>query len=68
MKERLLLDRVALNAADVAPRHAQCSALVEPHLAHTEPAGRDGSRDRTRNSAPTTVGQLVQLPLAGSRR
>src|SRR5690349_12272099 len=38
MKERFLFDRVALNAADVTPRHAQTSALVEPNFADTQRA------------------------------
>ena len=38
VEERLLLDRIALHAADVAPRHAQRSALVEAHLADADRA------------------------------
>ena len=34
VKERLLLDRIALNPADVAPRHMEPPASVEPYLAH----------------------------------
>jgi hypothetical protein len=35
MEERLLLDRIALHAADVSERHAQPTAIVESHFAHT---------------------------------
>src|SRR3954466_9861381 len=41
MEERLLFHRVALDAGDVSPRHAQPAAVVEAHLAHAEGAGRD---------------------------
>ena len=41
VEERLLLDRIALHAADVAPRHAQRAAVVEPHLAHAHRAVGD---------------------------
>ena len=34
VEERLLLDRVALHAGDVAERHAQLAAFVEAHLAN----------------------------------
>ena len=34
VEERLLLDRIALHAADVAPRHVEMSAAVVAHLAH----------------------------------
>src|SRR6266542_6447478 len=36
VEERLLLDRIALDAADVSPRNAQVSAAIEPHLAHAD--------------------------------
>src|SRR5688572_12897638 len=34
VKERLLLDRIALYATDVTPRHEEAAAAVESHLAH----------------------------------
>jgi hypothetical protein len=41
VKEWLLLDWIALHAADVPPRHVQGSTFVEPNLAHTDRAIRD---------------------------
>ena len=41
VEERLLLDRVALHAADVAPRHVKSSAAIEPHLADAHGAVGD---------------------------
>ena len=38
MKEGLLLDRIALHAADVAPRHVQRAAVVEAHVADAQRA------------------------------
>jgi hypothetical protein len=38
VEERLLLDGIALHAADVAPRHHEPAALVEAHLAHAHRA------------------------------
>src|SRR5207253_1258962 len=40
VEEGLLLDRVALHAADVAPRHLQASAFVESNLADADRALR----------------------------
>src|SRR6185503_9344906 len=40
VKERLLLDRIALHAADVAPGHQRAAGLVEAHLAHADGAFR----------------------------
>jgi hypothetical protein len=34
MEERLLFDRIALHARDVAKRNAQLAVLVEPHPAN----------------------------------
>src|SRR2546428_4405357 len=36
VKERLLLDRIALHAADVAPRHHEASVVVESHFADAD--------------------------------
>ncbi len=41
VKERLLLDRIALHATDVAPGHHEASAPVEAHFAHTGRAVRN---------------------------
>ena len=38
VEERLLLDRIALHAADVAPRHVQPPAAIEADLAHAHRA------------------------------
>ena len=51
MEERLLLDRIALHAADVAERDAQLAALVEAHPANAvAPGGRSGSGARRRRN------------------
>src|SRR3970282_959830 len=41
MEEGLLLDRVALQGADIAPRHAQGAAIVEAHLANAAASRSD---------------------------
>ena len=41
MEERLLLDRIALNASDVAKWDAQLAALVEAHAANAVSPGGD---------------------------
>jgi hypothetical protein len=41
MEERLLLDRIALNASDVAERNAQLAFLIEAHTANAMPPGGD---------------------------
>jgi len=43
VEERFLLDRIALDAADVAPRHLQGSAFVESNFADACTAGWDGA-------------------------
>jgi hypothetical protein len=43
MEEWLLLDRVALDAADIPPWHVQLPALIEPHLADPDRPVRDGA-------------------------
>ena len=42
VEERLLLDGIALHAADVAPWHAERAATVEADLAHAHRAVGDG--------------------------
>ena len=41
VEERLLLDRIALHAADVAPRHVELAVAIEAHLADAERAVGD---------------------------
>ena len=41
MEERLLLDRIALHAGDVAERDAQLAVLVEAHAANAVAPGAD---------------------------
>ena len=43
VEERLLLDRIALDAADVAARDVEHAAAIEPHLADAGRAVRDGT-------------------------
>ena len=65
VKERLLLDRIALHAADVAPRHAQPAALVEAHLADADRALRQRAAVAARVAAQPAVRQrVVELALA----
>ena len=60
VEERLLLDRIALHAADVAPRHAQPAALVEAHLA-------DADRALGQRTA-VAAGVAAQAAVAAARR
>ena len=65
VEERLLLDRIALHAADVAPRHPQPPALVEAHLADADGAVGQGTAMAARVTAQAAVGQpVVQRALA----
>src|SRR6266498_3273487 len=65
MKERLLLDRIALDAADITPRHLEPSTLVEAHLAHADRAVGQGAAMPARVAAQPAVGKrLVQLTVA----
>ena len=69
VEERLLLDRIALHAADVAPRHAQPSALVEANLADADRAFGQRAAVPARVAAQPAVGQhVVELALAGLAR
>jgi hypothetical protein len=43
VKKGLLLDRIALNTADVTPGHVQGATPVETYFAHTRLAFRDGT-------------------------
>ena len=52
VEERLFLDRIALDSADVTPRHHQPAALVEAHLADADARLREAdSSGRMRSSA-----------------
>src|SRR5205085_1856931 len=69
VKERLFLDRIALDAADIAPRHAQTAAVVEANFA--DPDGALGQRTLMPAgvAAQTSVRQdVVQLAVAGFPR
>src|SRR3954464_14081919 len=41
VEEGLLLDRIALDATHVAPRHAQVAAAIDPHFADADGAVRN---------------------------
>jgi hypothetical protein len=43
MKERLFLNRIALHAADVAPRHEEAAASVEANFANAHRPVGDGT-------------------------
>ena len=57
VEERLLLDRIALHAADVAPRHAAAGRRVEAHLADADRAVGQRTAVAARVAAQTAVGQ-----------
>ena len=62
VEERLLLDRIALHAADVAIRHVQHAAAIEAHLADAGGAVGNGTRVAARMTAqPAAVDRLDQL-------
>jgi hypothetical protein len=65
VEERLLLDRIALHAADVAPRHAQASILVEADFTDADRAFRQRTLMAARVTAQAAVRQdVVELPVA----
>jgi hypothetical protein len=43
VEERFLLNRIALDATDIAPRYAQVTVAIEPYLAHADRAVGDGT-------------------------
>ena len=62
MEERLLLDRIALHAADVAVRHLQYAATIEADLADAGGAVRNGTRVTARMAAqPAAIDRLDEL-------
>ena len=65
VKEWLLLDRITLNAAHIAPGNEQTSAFVEPHLADANRALRQRTAVAARVAAQPAVRQpLVQFAFA----
>ena len=58
VEERLLLDRIALDAADVAPRHLQGSTFVESNFADAGRALRYRALMATRVAAQTVPCEL----------
>jgi len=62
VKEGLLLDRIALDAADITPGHQESSAAIEPHLADADCALGQGTAVAAGVAAKSTVGQtFVQI-------
>ena len=65
VKEGLLLDRIALHAADITPWHEKPTALVEPDLADANRAVGQGTAVAAGIAAKSTVGEtFVQLAFA----
>ena len=65
VKEGLLLDRIALHAADITPWHEKATALVEPDLANANRAVGQRTAVAAGVAAKSTVGQtLVQRAFA----
>src|SRR5262245_54870375 len=61
VEERLLLDRVALHAGDVAERHLELPAFVEPHLADAAQAVTDEAAVAARQAADAVALRTAQL-------
>src|SRR6185369_3213220 len=59
VEERLLLDRVALNTADITPRDAQVPAAVEAHLAHADGAVGNRALVSARVTADAILGDVL---------
>ncbi len=57
VEERFLLDRVALHAADVAPRRVEIAAAVEAYLADADRAVGDRTAVAAREAADAAVAQ-----------
>ena len=69
VKERLLLDGIALDAADVAPGHEQAATAVEPDLAYPERSIRDRTAvPAGKATHPPLIETLVELAFAGVLR
>ena len=59
MEERLLLDRIALDAANVAPRHVQPPVSIETDLAHANSAIGNRTLVTARVAAQTLAPELI---------
>jgi uncharacterized protein len=67
VEERLLLDRIALHAADVPVRHVQDAAAVEAHLADADGALGDGAGVAAGIAAePAALNRLHELRRRGN--
>jgi hypothetical protein len=65
MEKRLLLDRIALHAADISPRHVKLSALVIADLAHARLTFGNGATMTTREAAnAVSLNRLVKFTFA----
>src|SRR5687767_13679587 len=68
MKERLLLDWIALHAGDISPRDAQRPALVVADFADADGAGRDAAVVAARVTAhPVLVETFIDISFASAR-
>jgi hypothetical protein len=64
MKKRLLLDRVALHAGDIAPRHLQHAVLVVAHFTDADRAGRNATIVAAgMTTDPLTIEPIVHVAL-----
>ena len=59
MKERLLLDRIALQRPDVALRNVECACLVEANFADARQAVENDAPMAAREAPHAVVGQLL---------
>jgi hypothetical protein len=60
VEKRFFLDRIALHAADVSPRHSQLAALVESHLAHADRSVGQGTAVAAGVALQPAVGQYAE--------
>ncbi len=60
VEEWFFLDRIALHAADVSPRHSQPAALVEAHLAHADRPFGQGTAVAAGGALQPAVGQHAE--------
>src|SRR4026209_1157737 len=59
MKERFLLDRIALQRSDIALRIVECASLIEPNFADTRPAVENDAPMAAREASHAVVVQLL---------
>jgi hypothetical protein len=65
VEERLLLDGIALHAADVSPGYKELATLVVTYLADSGLTFRNGAAVTTGEAAdPVAIKLFVQVPLA----